>query len=87
MRVRATKLGHYDHKRIREGQVFELKTVQGHRKNKDGKLTPIILKPEQQFSESWMERLEASPKADAPVKGRAKKNEVEQEISTDDDVI
>lgn len=54
MKVKATMTGYYDHKRIREGQVFELKPL----KTKDGKTIDV----EKQFSKVWMERLDVENK-------------------------
>lgn len=50
LRVRATKLGFYGGKRRYEGDVFEL-IDRPHRDNK-------TLTAEQQFSKSWMEKLD-----------------------------
>lgn len=46
MKVKAIRLGYYQHKRRREGDVFELESVKG----KDGE----IISPEKQFSDKWM---------------------------------
>lgn len=69
MRVKATQLGYYDHKRRKVDEVFMLKPVL-KRVMKDGK--PVIeggrfkyevaKTPEQQFSAKWMEALDEKPK-------------------------
>lgn len=51
MKVKAIKLGYYDHKRIREGQTFELKPLKDVKGN--------IISAEKQFSENWMLSLDA----------------------------
>ena len=60
MWVRATALGYYDHKRRREGAVFELKPITRKRLQKDGTTKDVTIKPEQQFSERWMEKVEGT---------------------------
>ena len=57
MKVRATQLGYYGHKRRYEGSEFELEPIKRIRKDKDGKPREITIMPEQQFSERWMERV------------------------------
>jgi hypothetical protein len=56
MRVKATALGYYDHKRRRPGEVFELmpyeKTVNQHTGQKE------VVTAEAQFSKRWMEKFE-----------------------------
>jgi hypothetical protein len=59
MRVRATALGYYGHKRRKEGQEFVLEPIKRLRKDKDGNMREIVISPEQQFSARWMERLDA----------------------------
>jgi hypothetical protein len=58
MRVRATALGYYGHKRRREGQEFVLEPIKRLRKQKDGSMREIVISAEQQFSNKWMERLD-----------------------------
>lgn len=53
MKVQATQLGYYQHKRRREGEIFELVEVKGFDKDKN----PILLTPEQQFSKKWMKKV------------------------------
>lgn len=67
MRVKATQLGYYNHRRQREGVIFDL------------------LK-ESDFSEIWMERLEAKPEK-VKAKVKSKKKEAEVELPSDEDVI
>lgn len=82
MLVRATKLGYYDNKRRREGEVFELKSIKG--KKKKGLIVEgdIVLKPEDQFSSNWMEKVDS----EKPVKKHTSKKE-EPIASSDDEVI
>jgi hypothetical protein len=56
MKVRALRIGYYDHVRRREGDVFELKPVKGH-KREGGKLVPHVFTVEEQFSHVWMEKV------------------------------
>ena len=55
MQVRATKLGYFNHVRIREGQEFTLV----ERKGLDRDRKPIVISPEAQFSAKWMEKVDA----------------------------
>jgi hypothetical protein len=57
MRVRATKMGYYGLQRRREGDVFELVPVKTVKDKK-----PVVITPEQQFSELWMEKVDADAK-------------------------
>lgn len=59
IKVKAKQLGYYDLKRRREGDIFELADRKGFRKDASGKLTPMVVKAEDQFSEKWMERVDA----------------------------
>lgn len=66
MWVRATAMGYYDHKRRREGAVFELKPIT-RKRVKDGVEKEVTIRPDQQFSARWMEKLPeaaAAPKVD-----------------------
>lgn len=56
MRVRAKRMGYYEHKRIKPGQEFVLVT----RKGLDQNRKPLTLTPEKQFTETWMEKVEGS---------------------------
>ena len=67
MRVRATALGYYGHKRRKEGQEFVLEPIKRLRKDKDGNMREIVITPEQQFSARWMERLDPPANKPAPV--------------------
>lgn len=91
MKVRATQVGYIYHRRRREGEVFELKTIKGHKQDKDGRLKPIEITPEQQFSARWMEVVdgnydEKEMMHDDQSKRRKKKVEHEA-FSSDDEVI
>lgn len=65
MKVRALKLGYYQHKRRREGDVFTLVPVKAV--DKDGK--SYVVPPEKQFSNRWMElyskKVEVAPEVSA----------------------
>lgn len=69
MKVQATKLGYYLHKRRREGETFDLVEIKGLDKDNN----PIVISPEQQFSKKWMKALDEAPK----VSGKNKKNSEE----------
>ena len=67
MKVRATALGYYGHKRRRPGEVFILKpfkrkitTFNKETKRNDVKI--IDVSADMQFSENWMERADSSAK-------------------------
>lgn len=63
MKVRAKRLGYYGHRRRREGDTFDLEPIKKERKDsKTGRTKEVIIAPEQQFSERWMERLGPAPK-------------------------
>jgi hypothetical protein len=87
MKVRATQVGYYGHKRQKPGAVFELAPL----KNKDGSVTSA----EQQFSSKWMEQVdpvEAKPHHSSSKShkshGRNKKvQEADQSESETSDVI
>ena len=49
MKVKAIQMGYYQHKRRREGEVFELEAIKG----KDGQIIPA----EKQFSAKWMAKV------------------------------
>lgn len=69
MKVRAKRMGYYEHKRIKPGQEFVLVT----RKGLDRDKKPITLTPEKQFTDEWMEKVEAVVEDDsAPVAAKAK---------------
>ena len=79
MKVRATQLGYYGHKRRKAGDIFELVPM----KNRDGSVTSV----EQQFSDVWMESLESSGKAKKS-EGKGKKPQESKEFDSEDsDVI
>ena len=70
MKVRATRTGYYGHKRRREGEVFDLNPV----KNKKGTVIPA----EAQFSDVWMEKVDASTKSKKPESKMAKESESDE---------
>jgi hypothetical protein len=58
--VRATATGAYGHKRIKEGQVFELQDMKIKKIDPKTKKETIEVYPaEKQFSEAWMEKVDA----------------------------
>jgi hypothetical protein len=69
MKVQATQLGYYQHKRRREGEIFDLVEIKGVDKEKN----PITISPEAQFSKKWMKALDDAPK----VSGKNKQNSKE----------
>jgi hypothetical protein len=67
MRVRALSTGYYDHKRRRQGDVFDLIPIEGHKleitRNAEGrrvseKLVKHKFTPQEQFSEKWIEKVD-----------------------------
>ncbi len=68
MRVRAKELGYYGHKRRHPGQEFILEPIKRVRSDKDGKPREITISPEQQFSDRWMERVDAPSAQTKPIK-------------------
>lgn len=81
MKVQATKLGYYDHKRMREGEVFELSPIKGLRNGE-----PKTYSPEEQFSDKWMEKVNDDDSFH--VKKRGPKGSREPRVvSSDIDVI
>ena len=106
MRVRATQAGFYQNKRYREGQEFVLIEVPVYQELKAGEVAkpgkgePIaLIKPEDQFSEKWMEKVEEvsapSKKKSLPFVGGDKKKDEPKKVESkksaatkkDDDVI
>lgn len=66
MKVRAKRLGFYNHSRVREGTVFHLKPRKGKFWDKEQqKFVERIQSPEEQFSELWMERWDAKAQKEA----------------------
>lgn len=57
MKVEATKLGYYKHKRRKEGEVFFLEDIKVKGRGKDKKV--FVVPAEAQFAESWMKLLDA----------------------------
>jgi hypothetical protein len=83
MKVRAKSAGYYNHRRIKEGDVFELKEQTGLIIKKDGTKEKKTWKVDELFSSKWMEKYEDD---DAQVvKRKPAKKEVEQNF--DDEVI
>jgi len=82
MKVRALEVvgqkysGYYDHKRRVPGEVFTLVPIT--KISKDGK--KIVISPENQFSERWMEKVEKN----TPVAQPANEAPISQEIAGDD---
>ena len=71
MKVRATMMGYYGEKRRREGDVFVLKPFKYWAKETDPKTKKItkkeiLVSPDEQFSDYWMERVEGPAKAQEP---------------------
>lgn len=59
MKVQALDNGFYVDQRIRKGDIFELVAREGVQRNpKTGKLEPRKFTAEEQFSESWMRKLD-----------------------------
>lgn len=54
MKVKAIRMGYYGHKRIREGEVFELQPMK-FKKNDKIEIVPV----EKQFSKAWMEAVDS----------------------------
>lgn len=57
MLVKAIRPGYYDLKRRREGDVFELKEIKGFKRVGE-KLEKYTITPEQQFTDTWMEKVD-----------------------------
>lgn len=61
IKVRATKMGYYDHARRREGDVFTLKPIEGAVKDSDGRnVKKKFFTAREQFSPNWMEEVKMS---------------------------
>lgn len=54
MKVKALRQSYYEGRKVKPGDVFELKEVRGLNSNYE----PTIFTPEQQFSSRWMEKIE-----------------------------
>ena len=78
MKVIATRVGYYEHRRRKANEVFELIEINGL---KDGK--PKKFSPEEQFSQKWMEKYDAA-KAAKPKAGSRKPSNTHD---NDSDVI
>lgn len=59
IKVRATSLGYIYHKRRYEHDVFTLTPFEGQRYNDKGKLESVWITAQDQFSERWMEVVDA----------------------------
>lgn len=70
MKVRATMLGFYNHRRKREGDAFTLKGV----KDEKGKVTY----PD--FSKKWMVEVKPGEKLEKKEPAKAPKKETEKEV-------
>ena len=55
MKVKATRLGYWNHKRRKKGEVFELTDV--YEENEEGE-KKLVAKVETQFSPKWMKKVE-----------------------------
>ncbi len=67
MKVKATAMGYYNHKRRRPGDVFLLKAFKRKissvdQATKTKNVKEILCTPEMQFSEDWMERVDDKAK-------------------------
>jgi len=68
MRVRAKDTLYHNNKRYRAGDEFTLQAREGFKKLEGGKLEPLTLSVEDQFSERYMEDIDgALGKKSAPV--------------------
>jgi hypothetical protein len=75
MKVVATRLGYYGLKRRREGDQFVLRAQkQTFVDQKTGKVETKLFTPEQQFSPSWMEKLEDEESSTPGKTSRGRKN-------------
>lgn len=75
MKVRATQLGYYAHRRIRPGEVFELKEYAGKIRDKSqhpSKETKHTFTAKEQFSKRWMEEVSDDTPTTPVRRGRAK---------------
>lgn len=74
MKVRATKLGYYEDKRRRPGEVFVLKPRQiSYFNKKKGQLVHEEVSADQQFSKKWMEPVDGpAPEQSEPEKPKKK---------------
>ena len=84
LKVRAKDTGEkysgvYGHRRRRPGDVFELESIIRIRKDKDGNPREVTITEQQQFSERWMERVDAG----APPVSRQKKEKPEPAVKED----
>jgi hypothetical protein len=69
MRVRATQIGYYNNKRIREGEEFELRPAKGKVWDAQSKtFKEELLTPERLFSSKWMEKVDGVKPATKPAK-------------------
>lgn len=96
MKVIATALGFYDHKRRREGEVFNLKPVLKRVLGKDGKPVlengrfkyEVVKTAEAQFSEKWMKHAGEAPKpkAKGAKPSRAEELELAEQIEAEEEL-
>lgn len=77
--VRARRVGFYEnvryypqgHEHPRAGEIFALRPRTGGRKTKEGKVVPVEISAESQFSKEWMERVdEEEARKDASLRSR-----------------
>lgn len=79
MRVRALKMGYYDYKRRREGEVFDMKDKDFMPRNGDGQPFMVKGKP---YTCTWCEAVDAVSEVKQQKKGKPV-----QEVSNDQEVI
>lgn len=79
MKVKAMKPGYHNHRLRKEGEVFDLVPIEGLSNDRKKK----IFQSEEQFSEAWMQKLDAKS-----VAKRAKEApKAEEQIPDSEDVI
>lgn len=72
MKVRATAIGYFGNRRIKPGQVFEIKELKVKKQIIDPKTKVkgekvITITAEEQFSDNWMEKLDKNEAKVTPV--------------------
>lgn len=84
MKVRATKLGYYDLKRRKEGEVFEISdtTTFDEKKDKD-----VDVSAESLFSPKWMEKVDEDIPVQRHKKVKTEKARPETKTSGTDGVL
>lgn len=90
MRVKATMPGYYGHKRYKVGEEIILKDIKGKTPDRTtGKLVDHVFKAKDQFSEKWMELVDAGYESDEDevVEAPAKKKPIKKNKGLELDVI